>query len=179
MRISVAEYSTRAPVYSQRNAVDWPTVIRSGRHPPPLYAGEVRYASVITLCVLATVTAGCASASASGAGSGAGSAPKGSLPVVKACLRATHLAATPLQRNTTLLDSLHPRPVSLLWIRNGPGALIALYATDTDAVKIFSWSTHNAAGAAARQRAHPLVDHASANASATSPNREMCLRSRR
>lgn len=97
----------------------------------PLYAGRVRYASIVTLCVLATATAGCASASASGSG------PKRSLSVVKACLRATHLAAISVQRNTTLLDSLHPRPASLLWIRKGPGALIALYATDTDAVKIF------------------------------------------
>lgn len=99
--------------------------------PPPFYAGRVRYASIIALCVLATATAGCGSASASG------SAPKRSLPAVKACLRATHLAVTPVQRNATLLDSLHPRPVSLLWIQNGPGALIALYATDTDAVQIF------------------------------------------
>lgn len=84
---------------------------------------------IITLCVLATATAGCASASAS--------ASKRSLPAVKACLRATHLAATPVPRNTTLLDRLHPRPVSLLWIRNGPGALIALYPTGADAAKIF------------------------------------------
>lgn len=96
-----------------------------------LYAGRVRYASMITLCVLATATAGCASASA------AESAPERSLPAVKACLRATHLAATPGPRATTLLDTLHPRPVSLLWIRNGPGALIALYATGADAAKIF------------------------------------------
>jgi len=91
----------------------------------------VRHASIITLCVLAATTAGCASTSAPG------SVPKRSLPVVTACLRAKRLAATPLKRNTTLLDSLHPRPISLLWIRNGPGALIALYATDAGAVKIY------------------------------------------
>ncbi len=42
-----------------------------------------------------------------------------------------------------------------------------------------SGSTHNAAGAAARQRARPLVDHATAHANATSPDREMRVRSRR
>ena len=60
-----------------------------------------------------------------------------SLPAIKACLRATHLTASSVPRNTTLPDRLHPRPVSLLWIRNGPGALIAIYATGTDAAKIF------------------------------------------
>jgi len=116
--------------------VEWGRLALIRTTSAPLYAGRVRSASIITLCVLAAATAGCASASASGSGSGSGSAPKRSLPVVKECLHATHLAATPVLQGN-LLDSLHPRPVSLLWVRRDPGALIALYATDAGAVKIF------------------------------------------
>lgn len=95
-----------------------------------LYAGWVRSASIIAL-LLATATAGCASAASTP------SRPMRCLPAIKACLRATHLAASSVPRNTNLPDRLHPRPVSLLWIRSGPGALIALYATGTDAARIF------------------------------------------
>lgn len=139
----------------------------------PLYAGRVRYASIVTLCVLATATAGCASASASGSGPKRSHIRGQGMPARDAPRR--YISATkhdpPRQpSSTTGLAALDPeRP------RRADRALRHRHRRREDLPR----STHNGAGAAARQRARPLVDHASANASATSPDREMCLRSRR
>lgn len=89
----------------------------------------MRSTSIIVLCVYASVIVGCAPASAR-------NRENRTLPVVRACLRSTHHSAPAVPRNTTLLDTLRPRPVALLAVR-GELALIALYRTGSDAAKIF------------------------------------------
>lgn len=74
------------------------------------------------------------------------SVPERTASLVEACLQSVKLPVTHVPRGTTLIDSLRPRPVTLLSVADllqgapaQPGALIALYSTDAAANGVFGW----------------------------------------
>ena len=71
------------------------------------------------------------------AGCGGSSHPNRSVAAVKACLDAGHIVTTQVQRDTTLLGNVRPRPITLLSVTDAL-SLIAFYSTDTAAAGIFS-----------------------------------------
>jgi hypothetical protein len=66
---------------------------------------------------------------------GARVASRRSSRTVEACLRSERIPTKPVPRGTTLLDSLNPRPVTLLDVDGDNGALIAIYASVAVAAK--------------------------------------------
>ncbi len=95
------------------------------------------------------------------------SVPERTASLVEACLQSVKLPVTHVPRGTTLIDSLRPRPVTLLSVADllqgapaQPGALIALYSTDAAANGVFG-SLRQDARTQTQQRDRPLSHHAS------------------